>query len=83
MKNHNSFLRIESSIFVKPLVLFFQGRFVASFGEIGPVVVEEKILKFGQCIFTIPLEMGVVFHLNKLESSSPKNSLCLVWLNVT
>ena len=27
-----------------------------------------------------PLEKGVAFHLNKLESPPPKGALCQVWL---
>ena len=51
--------------------------------EIGPVILEKKILKFRQCIFTIllfcsyiPLKNCVVVHLNKFESPSPKDALC-------
>ena len=28
----------------------------------------------------LPLEIGWVFHLNKVESPSPKDALCQVWL---
>ena len=30
----------------------------------------------------LPLEMGWVLHLNKLESPSPKDALCQVWLKM-
>ena len=44
--------------------------------EIGPVVLE-KIFEFHQYVFAIrnylPLEKGGALHLNKLESSSPKD----------
>ena len=30
----------------------------------------------------LPLEMGWVLHLNKLESPSPKDALCQVWLKL-
>ena len=29
--------------------------------------------------FYIPLTNGICLHFNKLESSSPKNTLCQVW----
>ena len=35
--------------------------------EIGPVVLE-KIFKFRQCIFALPLEKGVTLHLRKFHS---------------
>ena len=71
------------------LIIFTKGCFVTSLVEIGPVVLEIKILKFRQCIFTIslfrnylPLEKGGALHLNKLESPSPKDALCQVWLKL-
>ena len=30
----------------------------------------------------LPLEMGVALHLNNLESFSPKDPLCHVWLKL-
>ena len=30
----------------------------------------------------LPLEKGGAFHLNKLESPSPKDALCQVWLKL-
>ena len=54
--------------------------------EIGPVVLEEMIFKVLQCIFPIsllsPLGKTVALHLNKLESTLPKNALCQVWLKL-
>ena len=32
--------------------------------------------------YYLPLEKGVALHLNKLESSLPKDALCQVWLNL-
>ena len=32
--------------------------------------------------YYLPLEKGVALHLNKLESPSPKDSLCQVWLTL-
>ena len=32
--------------------------------------------------YYFPLEKGVALHLNKLESSSPKNALCHIWLKL-
>ena len=55
--------------------------------EISPLVLEKKIFKFRQCIFPISfyfsLEKGGVLHLNKLESASPNDALCKVWLKLT
>jgi hypothetical protein len=33
--------------------------------------------------YYLPLEKGTPLHLNKLESPSPKNDLCQVWLKLT
>ena len=54
--------------------------------DIGPVVLEEKISKFVN-VFSLfrnylPLEKGGPLHLNKLESPSPKDALCQVWLKL-
>ena len=59
----------------------------AMFGfRIGSVVLEKKIFKFRQCIFSIknylPLEKGGALHLDKLESPSPKDALCQVLLKL-
>ena len=55
-----SFLRMEWSLFVKTCVPFIQTCSVSSLVKIGTVVLENKILKFCQCIFAIsflsPLE---------------------------
>ena len=59
-----------------------QGCIVPSLVEIGPEVLEKMIFKCCQCIFAIPLEKGGALHLNKLESSSPKNVLYQVWLKM-
>ena len=54
--------------------------------EIGPVLLEKKILKFCQCISLfrnyLPLEKGGALHLNKLVSPSPKDASCQVWLKL-
>ena len=52
--------------------------------EISSAVLEKKIFKFRQCIFTnyLPLVKGWAHHLNKLESPSPKDALCQVWLKL-
>ena len=54
--------------------------------EIGPMVLKKKIFKFRQCISLfrnyLPLEKGWALHLNKLESPSPKDALCQVWLKL-
>ena len=54
--------------------------------EIGPVVLEKKILNFFN-VFSLfrnylPLEKRWALHLNKLESPSPKDALCQVWLKI-
>ena len=51
--------------------------------EIGPVVLEKKILKFRQGIFTILLlsPLGKV-HDPSFEQTSPKDALCQVWLKL-
>ena len=68
-----SFLSIDWSLVVYPWVPFTQGSFV----ENDPVVLEEKVFKFRQCIFTIsklpPLGKLGSLHLNKLESPSTKD----------
>jgi hypothetical protein len=48
------------------------------------VLLEKKILKYFLYIFTLlllsPLEKGATLHLNKLDSPTPKDDLCRVWL---
>ena len=50
------------------------------------MVLEKKIFRCWKCIFTMsllsPLEKGVALHLNKLESPTPKDALCQVWLKL-
>ena len=53
--------------------------------EIGPLVLEKKIFLNFVIVFSLfhnylPLEKGRVLHLNKIESPSPKDALCQVWL---
>ena len=54
--------------------------------EIGPVVLEKKILKSCQFIFIIsqlsPPSKGVGLHLYKLESPSPRDTLYQDWLKL-
>ena len=54
--------------------------------EIGPVVLEEKILNFIHVFLLflnyLPLEKGVALRLKKLEFHSPKDALCQVWLKL-
>ena len=53
--------------------------------EISPVFLE-KIFNFVNIFslfcFYLPLEKVVVLHLKKIESSSPKDGLCQVWLKL-
>ena len=55
------------------------------FVEIGPAVLE-KILKVVNVISLfcnyLPLGKGMALHLNKLESPSPRDTLCQVWLKL-
>ena len=67
------------SSFEQTWIPFTQGCFVPRLVEIGPVVLEKKILKFRKCVFSLfrnylPLEKGWALHLNKLESPSPKDA---------
>jgi hypothetical protein len=52
--------------------------------EIGLLVSEKKILKFFSVFLLfrnyLRLEKGNPLHLNNLESPSPKNDLCQIWL---
>ena len=56
--------------------------------ETGSVVLEKKNSKLLLVnVFLLfrnylPLEEGVTLYLNKLESASPKNALCEVWLKL-
>ena len=52
--------------------------------EINPVVLENKIFKFRQCILAnyLPLEKGGTLHLKKRESHLPKNALFQIWLKL-
>ena len=64
---------------------FTQGSITPSLVEIGSVVL--KIFKLRKCVFAIsnhlPLEKGGALFLSKLESPSPKDALCQVWLKLT
>ena len=40
------------------------------------------IRKIRKCLTDCPLEKGGALHLNKLESPSPKDALCQVWLKL-
>jgi hypothetical protein len=54
--------------------------------DFGLLVLEKKILKKFQCIFTLsllsPLGIDYPLPLNKFESPSPKDNLCQVWLEL-
>ena len=60
--------------------------FVSSLVEIGPLILEKKIIKFRQCFFATcisfiyyqPLEKAVTLLFNKFELPSPKDALCQV-----
>ena len=72
--------------FKQSYIPFTKRCFVLNLVEIGPLVLEEKILNFVN-VFSLfrkylPLKNGVALHLNKNESPSPKNALCKVKLKV-
>ena len=50
-------------------------------------LLRRKFLKFVNIFllfrYYLPLEKGVALHLNKLESPSPKDALCQVWMKLT
>jgi hypothetical protein len=54
--------------------------------EFGLLVLKKKILKifsvFLLFCYYLPLEKGNHLHLNKLESPTPKDDLCQVWLKL-
>ena len=60
--------------------------FVPSLVEIGPVGLVKKIFKVVNLFLLIPnhLPFGkdVALHLNKLESPSPRDTLCQFWLKL-
>ena len=62
----------------KTWIPFTQGNFVPSLFEIGTVILE-KNFRFR---YYLSLEKGMSLYLNKLESSSPENVLCQVWLKL-
>ena len=39
-----------------------------------------KHFQYGICHYCLPLERGLVLHLNKFETPSPKNAYCQVCL---
>jgi hypothetical protein len=50
--------------------------------EFGLLVLEKKIFLNLLFRYYLPLEKGYSLGLNKLESPSPKNDLCQVWLKL-
>ena len=73
--------------FEQTWIPFTQGYFVISFVVTGPVVLEKKIFKICQCIFSnfvmiSPWKWGRALHLNKFESPSPKDDFCQVTLKL-
>ena len=63
-----------------------KGCFVLRLVEIGSVVLEKKIFNFNMFFYYFviisPWKRGGALHLNKLESPSPKDALCQVWLKL-
>ena len=55
--------------------------------EIGPVVLEKRFFNFVNIFLLFgnypPLKKGGTLHLNKFESTSPKDVLCQVWLKMS
>ena len=57
--------------------------------EIGPVVLEKILRRFLDVVNVfslfhnyLPLDKGLALYLNKLESLSPKDALCQVWMKL-
>jgi hypothetical protein len=76
-----------SFIWKKIRIFYTQGWFLSSLIEIGLLVLEKRIFKnfsaFLLFCYDLPLEKVVPLHLNNLESSSPKDDLCQIWLKLT
>ena len=82
----------------KTWIPFTQGNFVPSLVEIGPLLCAkfgwnwpsgsgDEDFKISSMYFRylcnyVPFEKGGALHLNKLESPSPKDALCQVWLKL-
>ena len=89
-KNQSLFWKLTWPFIWINLSPFIPGCFVPSLDEIGPVVLEENILKFlilrivkklFRNVFLLfhyytPLEMGIALQLSKLESPSPRDAFC-------
>ena len=79
---------LNGSSFDQTWIPYTQRCFVPNLVEIGPAVLEKKILNFVNVFWNslfrnyLPLEKGKALDLNKLESSSPKDALCQVWLKL-
>ena len=73
-------------LFVQIWIPSTQGCFVPNLVEIGPVVLKREFLNIFNIIllfrFYLPFENGLALHLNKLESPSPKDAWCQVWLKL-
>ena len=87
MNKEKTLREFIGSSFEQAWIPFTQRCFVPKLVEIGPVVLEKKISKFRKCVFSLfhnylPLQRGRSLHLNKLESPSPKNALCQVWMKL-
>ena len=65
---------------------FTQGYFVPSLVELAQWFWRRRFLNFVNVFLLfcnyLPLEKGVALYLNKLESPSPKDALCQVWLKL-
>ena len=72
--------------FEQTWITLTQRCFVPSLVEIGPLVLEKKILKFVNVILQfcnyLPLENGGALHLNRLDSPFPKDKLYHVLLKL-
>ena len=77
----------EGSFILKTCNPFIQGWFVLSLVEIGAVVLEEKFflissMYFLQFLNYLILAKGGSHYLNKLESPTPNDVMCQVWLKL-
>ena len=72
------------SSFEQTWIPFIQECIVPSLVGISSVFLEKKIFKFVNVFslfhYILPWKKGLALHLNKLESSSPKDALCQVLL---
>ena len=85
-KTFLTLLEFIGSSFEETWIPFTQGCLVPNLVEIGPVVWRRRFFNFVN-VFSLfrnylPFEKGGALHLIKIESPSPKDALCQVWLKL-